>query len=39
MQADRNQEMRNALKDISRRLGEGGASRRAAGVILNELKS
>ena len=39
MQADRNQEMRNALKDISRRLGEGGASRRAAGVILNELES
>lgn len=39
MQADRNQEMRNALKDISHRLGEGGASRKAASVILNELKS
>ncbi len=37
LQKDRNHQMRSALKQVAHRLGEAGASQKAATAILNEL--
>ena len=39
LEMDRNQQMRAELNMVSHRLGEGGASQKAAQAILNELNS